>query len=251
MRQPGLVCVFISCFLGCFYSFFAYCAVGVCRAQLRPGCKIAQLHACGEDYLVYSNTTYLPEPQEEQFQANCELYSKQIACTIEFSESCLQNVPRAVALVAMEAAGDDFEAACTEGNERYDMYKNSIKCMNSAGVGLNKCFGVLRDGLGESIDAPGGRTINYACCAYYNSLECTERALDDCDANSPAKEYVTNVMERIFGQVLSLVCGPYTRGSADCHALPKLPPTPGPKKTNLIELAIEISDSLRSKKKKN
>ncbi|KAH7964615.1 hypothetical protein HPB51_027148 [Rhipicephalus microplus] len=87
--------------------------------------------------------------------------------------------------------------------------------------------------------------------AYYNSLECTERALDDCDANSPAKEYVTNVMERIFGQVLSLVCGPFTRGSADCHALPKLPPTPGPKKTNLIELAIEISDSFRSKKKKN
>ncbi|XP_075721598.1 uncharacterized protein LOC142764946 isoform X1 [Rhipicephalus microplus] len=240
MRQPGFVCVFISCFL-----------VGVCRAQLRPGCKIAQLHACGEDYLVYSNTTYLPEPQEEQFQANCELYRKQIACTIEFSESCLQNVPRAVALVAMEAAGDDFEAACTEGNERFDMYKDSIKCMNSAGVGLNKCFGVLRDGLGESIDAPGGRTINYACCAYYNSLECTERVLDACDSNSPAKEYVTNVMERIFGQVLSLVCGPYTRGSADCHALPKLPPTPGPKKTNLIELAIEISDSFRSKKKKN
>ncbi|KAL1428752.1 hypothetical protein MTO96_016884 [Rhipicephalus appendiculatus] len=197
MRLPGPVCVFIVCFL-----------VGLCRAQLRPGCKIAQLHACGEDYLVYSNTTYLPEPQEDQFRANCELYSKQIACTIEFSESCLENVPRAVALVAMEAAGDDFEAACTEGNERYDT-----------------------------------RTIT--------RLECVERALDDCDPDSPAKEYVTNVMERIFGQVLSLVCGPYTRGSADCHALPKLPPTPGPKKTNLIELAVQISDSFRNKKKKN
>ncbi|XP_037577209.2 uncharacterized protein LOC119459572 [Dermacentor silvarum] len=239
MWRRGVACVFIACFLG------------VCRAQLKSGCKISQLHACGEDYLVYSNTTYLPEPQEDEFQANCELYTKQIACTIEFSESCLDNVPRAVALVAMEAAGDDFEAACTEGTERHDMYKSSIACMNAAGTGLNKCFGVLRDGLGESIDAPAGRTIHYACCAYHNSLECVERALDDCDPSSPAKEYVTNVMERIFGQVLSLVCGPYTRGSADCHTLPKLPPTAGPKKTNLIELAIEISNSFRNKKKKN
>ncbi|XP_077523486.1 uncharacterized protein LOC144134447 [Amblyomma americanum] len=234
------VCIFIACLLG------------VCWAQLKPGCSISQLHACGEDYLVYSNSTRLPEPHEAQFQTNCELFSKQIACTLQFAEKCLNNVPRAVALVAMEAAGDDFEAACTEGTDRYDTYKDSIKCMNEAGTKMNKCFGLLREGLGDSVEAPAGRTIHYACCSYHNSLECVESSLEGvCGSSSSAKEYVTNVMERIFGQVLSLVCGPYTRGSADCHALPKLPPQQGPKKTNLIELVIEISNSFRNKKKKN
>lgn len=226
------------------------CLLGTCQAQLKPGCTISQLHACGEDYLVYSNSTWLPEPHEAQFKTNCELFAKQIDCTLKFAESCLQNVPRAVAVVAMEAAGDDFESACTEGNERYELYKNSIKCMNQAGMNLNRCFGLLRTGLSESVEAPTGRTIHYACCSYHKSLECTERSFDVCEPDSPAMEYVTSVMERIFGQVLSLVCGSYTRGSADCDALPKLPPSPSPK-TNLIELVIEITKSLGPKKKKN
>uniref|UniRef100_A0A023GB98 Putative secreted protein n=1 Tax=Amblyomma triste TaxID=251400 RepID=A0A023GB98_AMBTT len=234
------VCIFVTCLLG------------VSRAQLKPGCSVSQLHACGEDYLVYSNTTRQPEPDEEQFQINCELYSKQIACTVQFAEKCLENVPRAVALVAMEAAGEDFEAACTEGTDRYDLYKDSIKCLNNAGVQLNSCFGLLRGGLAESVGAPQGRTIHYACCAYHSSLECVESSLDSvCGSSSTAKDYVTNVMERIFGQVLSLVCGPYTKGSADCDALPKLPPQSSAKKTNLIELVIEITNSFRNKKKKN
>ncbi|XP_075534752.1 uncharacterized protein LOC142570009 [Dermacentor variabilis] len=223
--------------------FFVASYMGVCHCQLKPGCDKAQLRACGEDYLVYSNSTRLPEPDEPEFEAICELFRKQVACTFDFSERCLESgLPRVVALVGMEAAGDDFEAACTKGTDEHEMYKNSIKCMNAAGIKLNQCFGVLRDGLGDSLGAPPGRTVHYTCCTYHDFLDCMELSVDACEPGSKAKEYLTNVMDRIYGQMLGLVCGRYTRGSTHCQALPKLPPYDGPKQ-NLIDLLIEISSA--------
>uniref|UniRef100_A0A224YG57 24 kDa family member n=1 Tax=Rhipicephalus zambeziensis TaxID=60191 RepID=A0A224YG57_9ACAR len=221
--------------------------IGVCRSQLKPGCEKAELHACGEDYMVYSNRTRMPEPDEPEFEAICELFREQVACTLNFAQRCLQDgIPRVVALVSMEAAGEDFEAACTEGTDEHELLRNSVKCMNAVGTKLNRCFDGLRDGLGESLASSQGiRTIHYACCTYNTFLDCIERSLDGCEPGSKAKDYLNIVMDRTYGQMLSLVCGRYTRGSTHCLDLPKLPPYMGPKQ-NLIDMFIEIARAFKN-----
>ncbi|KAH6925055.1 hypothetical protein HPB50_000215 [Hyalomma asiaticum] len=224
--------------------------LGQCRAQLKSGCKIQELRDCGSDYVVYSNTTRLAESGAE-FEQNCELYLKQIDCSQKFGERCLQNIGRVVTMLALKAAEEDFEAACTEGNERYELYTSSIKCMNSVGSKLNVCIKGLYEGLQTAVaSAQREEIVYYSCCSYHSTVDCAEAALADCnEPDSPAREYMTSVMERVFGQVLSLVCGPYSRGSASCKELPPLPPLASSvaRTPSLVELAIEIATSLRKK----
>lgn len=221
--------------------------IGICHSQLKPGCEKAELHACGEDYIVYSNNTRMPDPDEPEFAAICQLFREQVACTFDFAQRCLQDgIPRVVALVSMEAVGDDFEAACTEGTNEHEMLRNSITCLNSVETKLNGCFDALRDGLGQSLASSKGiRTIHYTCCTYNNFLDCVEHSLDWCEPGSKAKDYLNTAMDRIYGQILSLACGRYTRGSTHCRDLPKLPPYMGPKQ-NFIELLIEISSAFKN-----
>ncbi|KAH6948604.1 hypothetical protein HPB50_025225 [Hyalomma asiaticum] len=222
-------------------------SLSICHSQLKAGCERAELHACGEDYMVYSNSTRVPEPHEPEFEAICELLREQIACTFDFSQRCLEDgLPRVVALVGMGAAGEGFGAACAEGTEDHEMLKNSIKCMNAAGSKLNRCFDVLRNALGQAISSTKGeKTIHYTCCTYHEFLDCTERCLDGCEPGSQAKEYMANIMDRIYGQMLGLVCGRYTRGSTHCLELPKLPPYMGPKQ-HIFDILIEISSAFKN-----
>lgn len=225
--------------------------LGLGSGQVKRGCKVQTLRDCGSDYVVYSNTTRLPEGGVE-FDKHCRLYLKQIGCAQKFSETCLENLPRVVTLLVLNAAEEDFEAACTEGTERHELYKKSIQCMNAAGKELNACIGNLYNGFQTAVsNAPREEMVYYACCTYHSALECAETALAArCeDPELPALEFITSVMERVFGQVLGLVCGPYSRGSKSCHQIPTLPPlAPGASRTlSLIELAIEVASSLRKK----
>lgn len=218
--------------------------------QVKSGCKIQTLRDCGSDYVVYSNSTRLAEGGEE-FDSHCQLYLKQIDCAHQFSETCLEKLPRVVTMLALKAAEEDFEGACTEGTERNELYKKSIKCMNAAGKELHVCIGKLYEDLQTAVsNAPREDIVHYACCTYHSTVDCTEAALSDCeDPDSPAREYITSVMERVFGQVLGLICGPYSRGSTSCQQIPPLLPlAPGADRTSsLIELAVEVAASLRKK----
>lgn len=222
--------------------------LGLARAQVKSGCKIQTLRDCGSDYVVYANTTRLAEAGDE-FNSNCKLYLNQIACSLKFADDCLENLPKVVTTLAMKAAEEDFEAACTEGNERNELYKASIKCMNSVGAKLNSCIGGLYNGLQTAVaSAPREDIVYYSCCSYHSTVECAEAALSNCsEPDSPAIEYITNVMERIFGQVLGLVCGAYSRGSNSCKELPQLPPLAADalRTSSLVELAVDIAISLR------
>ncbi|XP_037499317.1 uncharacterized protein LOC119373368 [Rhipicephalus sanguineus] len=224
--------------------------LGQCSAQLKSRCKIQDLRDCGSDYVVYSNATRLAEGGPE-FQRDCELYLKQIDCSKKFGDRCLQNIARVVTMLALNAAEEDFEAACTEGNERQQLYMSSIKCMNSVGSKLNVCIKSLYEGLQTAVaNAQRDEIVYYSCCSYHSTVDCVEAALAKCDEpDSPAREYITSTMERVFGQVLSLVCGPYSRGSASCQELPSLPPLAvnAARTPSLVELAIEIATSLRKK----
>lgn len=219
-------------------------------AQLKSGCKIQELRDCGSDYVVYSNTTRLAERGQE-FEHDCKLYLKQIECSKKFGERCLENIARVVTMLALNAAEEDFEAACTEGNDRNQLYMSSIKCMNSVGSKLNVCIKNLYEGLQTAVtSAQREEIVYYSCCSYHSTVDCVEAALAECDEpDSPAREYITTVMDRVFGQVLGLVCGPYSRGSSNCQEQPPLPPLAAnvARTPSLVELAIEVATSLRKK----
>ncbi|CAN7940970.1 unnamed protein product, partial [Ixodes hexagonus] len=179
-------------------------------------------------------------------------YLSQIACTEKFSEDCLESLPRVVSLLATRAAQEDYEAICTEDTDLEKQYLNSVQCMNGAGLKLNVCMKKIFENLQKAAElAPKKDKVHHACCYYHGLLDCIEDAVGSCE-DSQALEFLTNSMEHIFGQVLSLVCGTYSRGSQDCKALPALPGLPAGKSRigNFVEPIIAISNSLRGTRRK-
>ncbi|KAH7972919.1 hypothetical protein HPB52_018870 [Rhipicephalus sanguineus] len=95
------------------------------------------------------------------------------------------------------------------------------------------------------VKAPASEVIHYMCCSYGDLLECLDPVLTPCEENG-GKEFITGVLEHVFGETLSLVCGNYQRGSQPCTSLPKLPPL-GPKDPEIdsfLELLLEVLNSL-------
>lgn len=222
--------------------------LGTALAQLKPGCKIEQLRACGSDYVPFVTRTYLHEAGEK-FTEACTLDNKQIACTLKFVEDCLEGLPRVAAQLAVKSMEESYEATCTEGTDQNKLYNNAIKCLNAHGTQLHSCMETLSDKLqrGTTKAAPK-EVIHYACCTYHDAQQCVEESLVGCDTDA-GKEFMTGSMENIFGETLSLVCGQYSRGSRACQELPKLPELgpDEPRITNVIEQAINVASSLGKK----
>ncbi|CAN7939077.1 unnamed protein product, partial [Ixodes hexagonus] len=215
------------------------------------GCGLDVLHGCGSDYVLYGTVTHIAEG-EEALKEQCKTYLSQIACTEKFSEDCLESLPQVVSLLATRAAQEDFEAICTDDTDLKRQYLSSLQCMNGAGLKLNVCMKNIFENLQKAVElAPKKDKVNYACCYYHDLLDCIEDAVGGCE-DSQALEFLTNAMEHIFGQVLSLVCGTFTRGSQGCKALPALADLPPGKSRigNFVEPIIAISNSLRGTRRK-
>lgn len=210
---------------------------------LKPGCTREQLDACGSDYLVYNNVTTLPEDGKE-FEENCVFLQMQISCTLEFAKSCLDGVPRVAIIIALQSMEEEYEAICTEGTEQSESYHKSIACMNKAGKEINQCQAKMRDKMEMGLlVAPQDKTVGYVCCAYHDTQDCVDDHLEGC-SDTPAKELMRSIMDKVFGDPLSLICGQYTRNSEACRSLPKLAaPTDSNDfgKKGLIELAIDYA----------
>ncbi|EEC18201.1 secreted protein, putative [Ixodes scapularis] len=223
--------------------------LGTCCGHLKniSGCSLDVLHGCGSDYVPFGTVTRVPETREE-LKEECKTYLSQIACTEKFSEDCLESLPRVVSLLATRAAQEDYEATCTEDTDLEKQYLNSVECMNGAGLKLNACMKKVFENFQKAAQfAPKKEKIHYGCCYYNELLDCIEDSVGSCE-DSEALEFLTNTMEHIFGQVLSLVCGTFSRGSQDCKSLPALADLPpGTTKIgNFVEPIIVISNSLRS-----
>uniref|UniRef100_A0A023FR73 Putative secreted protein n=1 Tax=Amblyomma cajennense TaxID=34607 RepID=A0A023FR73_AMBCJ len=222
--------------------------LGSSQAQLKPGCKIDQLRACGSDYVPFVTRTYLHEGGDK-FKDACALDNKQIACTLKFVEDCLEGLPRVAAQLAIKSMEESYEATCSEGTDQNKLYKNGVKCLNAHGTQLHGCMSSLSDKLQRgTTKAPVKEVIHYSCCAYHEALQCVEESLADCDTDA-GREFMAGSMESIFGETLSLVCGAYSRGSRACQELPKLPELGAdePRITNVIEQAISVASSLGKK----
>ncbi|KAH7942362.1 hypothetical protein HPB49_023452 [Dermacentor silvarum] len=223
-------------FLAVFFITYALCQ----ELPFKPGCTKKQLNDCGSDFLIYSNVTQLPESGQE-FLNNCKYLSNQLSCALEFSKDCLEGLPRVAALLSLTAMEEEYEAVCTEGTEQNELYRKGIGCMNKAGDQLHTCMATMRDDMETGlVAAPQKEVIHYSCCAFHKSQDCFDDALAQCP-NTAAKEFMNNVMEEVFGEVLGLVCGQYSRGSTACKELPVLAPPDSENFGNkdLFELAIQ------------
>ncbi|XP_050037823.1 uncharacterized protein [Dermacentor andersoni] len=214
----------------------------------KPGCTKEQLNDCGSDFLIYSNVTRLPESGQE-FLNNCEYLSNQLSCALKFSKDCLEGLPRVAALLSLTGMEEQYEAVCTEGTEHNELYTKGIGCMNEAGDQLHRCMVTMRDDMETGlVAAPRKQIIHYSCCAFHKTQDCFDDALAQCP-NTAAKEFMDDVMEKVFGEVLGLVCGQYSRGSTACKELPVLTPPDSENFGNmdLFELAIQNAAILGSR----
>ncbi|KAH7972326.1 hypothetical protein HPB52_011120 [Rhipicephalus sanguineus] len=93
--------------------------------------------------------------------------------------------------------------------------------------------------------APANDVVPYARCTYGDLLDCVDPVLAPCEDDG-GKEFTVYLLEQVFGEMLSLVCGNNRRGSEPCKALPELP-LPGPKDRKIegyLELLLEIGNTL-------
>ncbi|XP_049526946.1 uncharacterized protein LOC125946872 [Dermacentor silvarum] len=226
-------------------ALLAASLMGPCWAQLKAGCKVDTLQACGEDFVPYGKGTHL-EVSGAPFIKNCEIYKEQIECSKKFVRECVEGVPRAAALLGLEAFQDNVEAICTVDSKQYEVYQKAIGCMNSVGAKINACFNSLHSGLEKAVvKAPAKDIVHYACCSYGKLVDCFESVLTPCEEVG-GKEFTINLAEQVFGEILSLVCGNYGRGSADCKDLPKLPAL-GPKDRKFdgyVELVLSLANAI-------
>lgn len=219
--------------------------LGVSWAQLKAGCKLETLTACGDDFLPYGKTTSLAVSGPPLME-KCQIYRDQLDCTKNFTRVCTEGVPRAAVLLAMEAFQDHVDAVCTVGTKSYEDYQRSVGCMNSVGVKINGCLNGLHDDLEKAVvKATPKDTIRYTCCSYGGLVDCLENVLVPCE-DVGGREFTINLVEQVFGETLSLVCGTYIRGSEACNALPKLPALGAKdrKYDGFVELLLEIVDRI-------
>lgn len=228
------------------YTFFLVHYEGL---ALKPGCNKDQLRACGSDFLVYGSVTRLPE-QGKEFQDHCECITKQLSCALNFTNACEEGLPRVAATLGIQAIDEVYEAICTEGTDQYEMYHKSIKCLNTIGVKLNGCQNTLRGDLEKAISgARKEKIIYYGCCAFHKDLDCFDAAMEVC-SETPAKDFMNEIMDKTFGGVLGLVCGEYSRGSTACRELPDLSAVRNSEdlgKKDILELVIDIGESFVNK----
>ncbi|XP_049526793.1 uncharacterized protein LOC119458947 [Dermacentor silvarum] len=232
----------------CFLILLVTPLLGTCQLRLNAGCKVETLRACGQDYIPYVTSPHLHESGNE-FDEGCKLHKVQISCNLKFINNCTEGISRAAALVAVQALEENTEAICNVGSDPYTEYQRDVKCLNAHGEKIHKCFKGFHNHLERAIvKGPANEVIHYACCSNYDTLDCIGDALASCETVG-SKDFMFGVIEQMFGETLTLVCGKYTKGSEGCRALPELPELGAKDRriVNTVELLLEIAGSIRRK----
>ncbi|KAL3195653.1 hypothetical protein MRX96_001783 [Rhipicephalus microplus] len=174
--------------------------IGACQAQIKAGCKLETLRACGDDFVPYGKATHLLS-SGEQFQRACTTKKQQIACSIKFVHDCMEGVTKAAALVILDGFKENLDGACDEASKHHEAFEKAVGCMNSH---------------------PTKDVIFYACCSYHKLVNCADQSLTPCES-SGGKRLSLNLLQAAFGDAVDLLCGEHKKGSQACKALPELP----------------------------
>ncbi|XP_064485738.1 uncharacterized protein LOC135398245 [Ornithodoros turicata] len=191
----------------------------LCQFNDAPGCSTGHIRSCGMDFIPYYNTTHLAE-DIEGYAKQCNLYISQVVCAENFTLRCLQGFSRAVALLGLRAALADYEESCNHTSANYKVYINNIACINKAGPRLHRCINDAFASFETAVEkAPSKQKINYACCYYYDLLDCSAEALKSECGRQDVIKFFTQIMDHVFGDLLQLACGPYRHGSQACKTI--------------------------------
>lgn len=232
----------------CIFIVLVTFLFGSCLGQLKPGCKIETLRACGDDYVPYGKHPKL-RGLAKSFDEKCANDKEQIACTLKFINECVDPLPQAVSLLAINALDEVIEATCVVGSEAHKNFLNAVGCMDSVGDKLHKCIATYASVLERAVvKAPAKEVVHYACCHYHDMYDCLSSALAPCE-DVGAKKIMFGVIEPVFGETLSLVCGQYTKGSQSCKQLAALPQLGAKDRriSHFIELLIELAETIGKK----
>lgn len=214
--------------------------IGSCRAQLKAGCKLDTLRACGDDFLPYAKKTQL-ESSGDEMKRSCEEQNKQITCGAKFVDDCMEGLTKAIALPVADGFKRNVEHACNETLEEHE--QKTVSCMNTAGEKLNSCWKTLREDVQKAvIKAPTNQVVFYTCCSFYDMVSCANQSLTPCESSSSRQQALDSLFG-VYRRSQSMVCGNYTEGSQACEALPKLPDLDANdrKIENYIELLAETA----------
>ncbi|XP_037575956.1 uncharacterized protein LOC119458204 [Dermacentor silvarum] len=213
-RALSFVCLGLACVVG-----------GVSGAALYKdvsGCSTAEAEKCGYDFVPYFLKPSLAD-DAKSLVTQCTLFKRQLKCGEDFAVKCLDGLPKGVILLMLRAAVDEYGMFCNTTNPKHKEYLDSIKCINKAGPGIQKCMSDMFVDLHRASKAPDRQQIPYSCCYYHDFVECAEVALNRGCKLPTAKKFFDDIIEHVFGEVLSLACNKYKKGTGACEALASLP----------------------------
>ncbi|XP_049267144.1 uncharacterized protein LOC119373836 [Rhipicephalus sanguineus] len=223
-------------------------AAGTCRAQLKAGCKLETLRACGDDFVPYAKKTHLYSSGDE-FKKACENQKQQIACTGKFVNDCMEGVSKIASLPVVNGFKKNVEGVCNVASKEHEAFGKAVGCMNSVGTKLNSCWRTFRAAVQKAvIKAQANKVVFYTCCSYHDLTSCADQSLTPCESGG-GKRFALDSLLGVFGESLNLACGDYTAGSQACRALPKLPDLGANDRRieNYIELLAETAIALGHK----
>ncbi|KAL1419545.1 hypothetical protein MTO96_025288 [Rhipicephalus appendiculatus] len=214
---------------------------GSSRAQLKVGCNLEALRACGDDFVPYAKKT-LRHSSGDELKETCENEKREITCGTNFVNDCMEGATKTVSLPVAKGYKKNTELACNVSSKEHEAYEKAVSCMNSAGTKLNACWKTLHEAVQKAVNkAPTNQVIFYTCCSFYDLVSCTDPLLAPCEGG--ARQTAFDSLFGMFIESQSLACGVYTQGSPACKALPKLPDLDATdrKIENYIELLAETA----------
>ncbi|KAM7288705.1 uncharacterized protein ISCGN_028897 [Ixodes scapularis] len=193
-----------------------------CMNKAGPG-----IHACVRRFQEALFIAASKAPRKVKVPHACCEELKSLSCAKDYASRCLLGFTRGAALVAINAVQEEVEGKCDSTHILHRRYFEHVGCMNKAGPGIHACVRRFQEALFIAASkAPRKVKVPHACCEYSEFYECTERSLRDNCGDPKTIEHVQDTVSNVVGDLLSIVCGRYQRGSADCLALGKLPPLP-------------------------
>ncbi|XP_075721632.1 uncharacterized protein LOC119167303 [Rhipicephalus microplus] len=226
---------------------FATSMIGASHAKLKDGCTLEKLRACGDDYLPFGKRSQIAT-SGAPFVKQCRTYKEQISCSRNFVNDCLIDVFKDAAILALDSYKASIDEICTPGSKLYNAYHKSVGCLNSAGTKIHGC---VNDFFGHKLKAiskaPREGFFAYFCCSYGGLFDCLEPALKSCEKVG-GRDFTVSLVEKVFGDALTPLCGSHEGGSELCKSLPNLPALDPLDQSfkHYVELIIEAVDTLIS-----
>ncbi|KAH7971915.1 hypothetical protein HPB52_003708 [Rhipicephalus sanguineus] len=219
-----------------------------CRAQLKAGCKLETLRACGDDFVPYAKKTHLYSSGDE-FKKACELVPLGSPLSRTLIRPIVYGVPPVAAQDGFHYIPLWWPVWCRPGARAQISFGKAVGCMNSVGTKLNSCWRTFRAAVQKAvIKAQANKVVFYTCCSYHDLTSCADQSLTPCESGG-GKRFALDSLLGVFGESLNLACGDYTAGSQACRALPKLPDLGANDRRieNYIELLAETAIALGHK----